>query len=67
MYDAGRLLGGFLIFHWLAALQGKRKMVDGFVRWCKRGNAGLNQVTKVKEVIDESPTGLYDGFYVRTH
>ena len=47
--------------------QGKRKMVDGFIRWCRRGNAGLNQLTTVKEIIEESPTGLYDGFYVKTH
>jgi hypothetical protein len=47
--------------------QGKRKMVDGFVRWCKRGKVGLNQITTVKEVIEESPTGLYDGFYAKTH
>lgn len=47
--------------------QGKRKMVDGFIRWCERANVGLNQVTTVKEVTEESPTGLYDGFYVKTH
>mmetsp|Transcript_12206 Transcript_12206/g.14715 ORF Transcript_12206/g.14715 Transcript_12206/m.14715 type:complete len:147 (-) Transcript_12206:212-652(-) len=47
-------------------VEGKRKMVDGFVRWCKKGNVGLSQVTSVKEVIDEVPTGLYDGFYVKT-
>jgi hypothetical protein len=41
-------------------------MVDGFIRWCKRGNVGLSQVTTVTEVIDEIPTGLYDDFYVRT-
>lgn len=47
--------------------QGKRKLVDGFVRWCKRGNVGLSQVVGVAEIIDEEPTGLYDGFYVKTH
>eukprot|EP00550_Attheya_septentrionalis_P009954 CAMPEP_0198296808 /NCGR_PEP_ID=MMETSP1449-20131203/34101_1 /TAXON_ID=420275 /ORGANISM="Attheya septentrionalis, Strain CCMP2084" /LENGTH=143 /DNA_ID=CAMNT_0043997531 /DNA_START=144 /DNA_END=575 /DNA_ORIENTATION=+ len=47
-------------------VEGKRKMVDGFIRWCKRGNVGLSQVTTVTEVIDEIPTGLYDDFYVRT-
>jgi len=41
-------------------------MVDGFVRWCQKGNVGLSQITVVKEVIDEVPTGLYDGFYVKT-
>lgn len=51
----------------LLLIKGKRKMVDGFIRWCKRGNVGLNQMTTVKEVLDESPTGLYDGFYVKTH
>mmetsp|Transcript_26438 Transcript_26438/g.37277 ORF Transcript_26438/g.37277 Transcript_26438/m.37277 type:complete len:143 (+) Transcript_26438:160-588(+) len=48
-------------------VEGKRKMVDGFVRWCKKGNVGLSQVTAVKDVIEEVPTGLYDGFYVKTH
>mmetsp|Transcript_11277 Transcript_11277/g.15800 ORF Transcript_11277/g.15800 Transcript_11277/m.15800 type:complete len:144 (+) Transcript_11277:116-547(+) len=47
-------------------VEGKRKMVDGFVRWCQKGNVGLSQITVVKEVIDEVPTGLYDGFYVKT-
>lgn len=42
-------------------------MVDGFIRWCERGKVGLNQITTVKEVVEESPTGLYDGFYVKTH
>mmetsp|Transcript_7835 Transcript_7835/g.12262 ORF Transcript_7835/g.12262 Transcript_7835/m.12262 type:complete len:171 (-) Transcript_7835:250-762(-) len=46
--------------------QGKKKMVDGFVRWCQRGNVGLSQVTKVKDIFEEDPTGLYDGFYVNT-
>lgn len=47
--------------------QGKKKMVDGFVRWCKRADVGLSQVTDVEQVLEESPTGLYDGFYVKTH
>lgn len=46
--------------------QGKRKTVDGFIRWCERGSVGLSQVVKVSKVIDEDPTGLYDGFYVKT-
>ena len=41
-------------------------MVDGFVRWCQRGNVGLSQMTTVKEITEESPTGLYDGFYAKT-
>lgn len=40
-------------------------MVDGFVRWVKRGKVGLSQVTTVTNVIEEEPTGLYDGFYVK--
>ena len=40
-------------------------MVDGFVRWCKRGNVGLSQVISVRDVIEEEPTGLYDAFYVK--
>eukprot|EP00547_Thalassionema_nitzschioides_P003409 CAMPEP_0194200174 /NCGR_PEP_ID=MMETSP0156-20130528/898_1 /TAXON_ID=33649 /ORGANISM="Thalassionema nitzschioides, Strain L26-B" /LENGTH=61 /DNA_ID=CAMNT_0038925141 /DNA_START=331 /DNA_END=516 /DNA_ORIENTATION=+ len=47
-------------------VEGKKKMVDGFVRWCQRGNVGLSQVTKVKDIFEEDPTGLYDGFYVNT-
>lgn len=45
--------------------QGKAHMVDGFVRWCKRGNVGLSQVISVRDVIEEEPTGLYDAFYVK--
>ena len=43
-------------------------MIDGFIRWCQKGDksVGLSQRLTVKEVIDEEPTGLYDGFYVRT-
>jgi len=49
-------------------VEGKRKMIDGFIRWCEKGDksVGLSQRLTVKEVIDEEPTGLYDGFYVRT-
>ena len=47
--------------------QGKKKMVDGFIRWCERGNVGLNQVIGVSEVLEEEPTGLYDDFYCKTH
>ncbi len=47
--------------------QGKRKMVDGFVRWCAKGTQkiGLSQKLELVEAIDEVPTGLYDGFYVK--
>ena len=47
--------------------QGKRNMVDGFVRWCQKGSqkVGLSQVLEVVEAVDEVPTGLYDGFYVK--
>jgi hypothetical protein len=43
-------------------------MIDGFIRWCKKGDKsiGLSQRLTVKEVTEEVPTGLYDGFYVRT-
>jgi len=41
-------------------------MVDGFIRWCRKGNVGLSQVVTVDAVKDEEPTGLYDGFYVKT-
>ncbi|KAI2499738.1 Acylphosphatase [Fragilaria crotonensis] len=46
-------------------VEGKAHMVDGFVRWCKRGNVGLSQVISVRDVIEEEPTGLYDAFYVK--
>eukprot|EP00984_Skeletonema_dohrnii_P030012 scaffold21084_cov78-Skeletonema_dohrnii-CCMP3373.AAC.1 len=45
---------------------GRRKMVDGFVRWCERGNVGLSQRITVESVKVEDPTGLYDDFYVPT-
>lgn len=47
-------------------VEGKQKMVEGFVRWCKRGNVGLSQKLSVVEVIEEEPTGLYEGFYCKT-
>ena len=40
-------------------------MVDGFVRWCKKSDVGLSQVIQVKDVVEESPTGLYDEFYIK--
>lgn len=47
-------------------VEGKRRMVDGFVRWCQKSNVGLSQVVKVKEVREEEPTGLYEDFYVQS-
>jgi acylphosphatase len=47
-------------------VEGRRRMVEGFVRWVKRGDVGLSQKASVKEVREEDPTGLYDGFYVKT-
>lgn len=47
-------------------VEGKRKMVDGFVRWCQRGKVGLSQTIRVVEIIEEEPTGLYEGFYCKT-
>mmetsp|Transcript_4640 Transcript_4640/g.6033 ORF Transcript_4640/g.6033 Transcript_4640/m.6033 type:complete len:156 (-) Transcript_4640:228-695(-) len=49
-------------------VEGKRKMVEGFIRWCAKGskNVGLSQTLEVVEVIDEDATGLYDDFYVKT-
>mmetsp|Transcript_17174 Transcript_17174/g.32515 ORF Transcript_17174/g.32515 Transcript_17174/m.32515 type:complete len:155 (-) Transcript_17174:182-646(-) len=48
-------------------VEGKRKMVEGFVRWCSKGTAkvGLSQKLELVEANDEVPTGLYDGFYVK--
>ena len=37
-----------------------------FVTGCKKGNVGLSQVVGVTDIMDEEPTGLYDGFYVKT-
>eukprot|EP00536_Pseudo-nitzschia_multiseries_P015599 jgi/Psemu1/218564/e_gw1.917.39.1 len=45
--------------------RGKRKMVDGFVRWCKKADVGLSQKIAVSDVTEEAPTGLYDDFYVK--
>ena len=53
-------------FSSLSQKKGKRKSVESFIRWCKRGDVGLSQSVKVQEVIDEFPTGLYDDFYVDT-
>lgn len=49
-------------------VEGKRKMVEGFIRWCKRSNnVGLSQRVKVNEVvIGDEPLGLYDEFYCKT-
>ena len=47
-------------------VEGKRKQVDSFVRWCKKSDVGLSQVIAVTEVTDGEPTGLYDDFYVAT-
>jgi len=49
-------------------VEGKRKNVEGFLRWCQRGSkgVGLSQKLEVLEVIEEIPTGLYDGFYAKT-
>lgn len=48
-------------------VEGKRKSVEGFVRWCEKADkkVGLSQVIEVESVTyDEEPTGLYDGFYI---
>jgi len=48
-------------------VEGKRKKVDGFVRWCKRSKVGLSQLSQVDEVVlGDEPLGLYDDFYCRT-
>lgn len=52
--------------YFFALLKGKRKLVEGFVRWCHRSDkkVGLNQKIDVINVsYDEEPTGLYDAFY----
>lgn len=46
-------------------VEGKRKMVDGFLRWCKRADVGLSQKITVADILEEDPTGLYDDFYVK--
>lgn len=48
-------------------VEGKRKMVEGFVRWCKRSKVGLSQKVEVDEVVlGDEPLGLYDDFYCKT-
>ena len=49
-------------------IEGKKKMVEGFVRWAQRGGKaiGLSQVVKVESVLEEPPNGLLDDFYVAT-
>ncbi|GAX22996.1 hypothetical protein FisN_15Hh107 [Fistulifera solaris] len=47
-------------------VEGKRRMVEGFVRWCRKSNVGLSQIIQVKEVKEEEPTGLYEDFYVQS-
>jgi hypothetical protein len=42
-------------------------MVEGFIRWCQKGDVGLNQRAIVTEVADLEVSGLYDAFYVKTH
>lgn len=44
-------------------VEGKLRMVEGFIRWCQRSNVGLNQIISVKDVYVEEPTGMYDDFY----
>jgi len=46
--------------------QGKRKMVESFIRWCERGDVGLSQTSTVDSISEEEPTGLYEDFYVDT-
>jgi hypothetical protein len=47
-------------------VEGKREKVLGFVRWCERSKVGLGQSIHVEGVVDEEPTGLYEGFYAYT-
>lgn len=47
-------------------VEGKKNLVDGFVRWCRRSKVGMNQLVTVKFVHEEDPTGLYEGFYAKT-
>lgn len=48
-------------------VEGKRKSIEGFVRWCRKGDVGLNQISSVLSVsYDDLPTGMYDDFYVKT-
>ncbi|KAL3775173.1 hypothetical protein HJC23_005762 [Cyclotella cryptica] len=47
-------------------VEGKRKSVESFIRWCRRGDVGLSQSIKVEQVVEEFPTGIYDDFNVDT-
>jgi acylphosphatase len=47
-------------------VEGKRHLVEGFVRWCRRSKVGMNQLVAVKDVLEEEPTGMYEGFYAQT-
>ncbi|KAL7515776.1 hypothetical protein ACHAWX_000850 [Stephanocyclus meneghinianus] len=47
-------------------VEGKRKSIKSFIRWCRRGDVGLSQSIKVEQVVEEFPTGMYDDFYVDT-
>jgi len=46
-------------------VEGKRKMLEGFVRWVQKSDVGLSQTITVTDVQEEDPTGLYDDFYVK--
>lgn len=46
-------------------VEGKQKMVEGFVRWCERSKVGLGQSVLVESIVDEEPTGLYEMFYAK--
>jgi hypothetical protein len=49
-------------------VEGSRKMVDGFVRWCEKSSkkVGMSQVISVIDVMEEDVTGLYEDFYAQT-
>jgi acylphosphatase len=47
-------------------VEGKQHMVDGFIRWCRRSKVGMNQRITVRDIYEEEPTGLYEGFYAKT-
>jgi len=50
-------------------VEGKRKVVNGFVNWCRKADKkiGLNQVIKVTDVnLDLEPTGQYESFELKT-
>jgi hypothetical protein len=49
-------------------VEGPRKMVEGFIRWCERSSkkVGLSQLISVVQVIEEDVTGFYDAFYAET-